>query len=88
VKKHYPDQKLGFINLEGCMTAKVMALGLEKAGKDLTREGLIRTFENMKDVDAGGAVINMSAEDHQAFGDIFLTQIKDGRITQIKTIGK
>jgi len=88
VKKHYPDRTLGFINLEGCMSAKVMTLGIEKAGKDLTREGLIQAFENMKGVDVGGASVTIDAGDHQAFDDVFLTQIKDGRIGQIKTIQK
>ncbi|MBI5663629.1 MAG: ABC transporter substrate-binding protein [Nitrospirae bacterium] len=88
MKKYYPDQKLGFINLEGCITAKVMAFALEKGGKDLTREGLIGTLENIKGVDIGGVSINMGPDDHQALDNVFLTQIKDGRITQIKTIGK
>lgn len=88
VKKHYPDQKLGFINLEGCITAKVMAFALDKAGKDLTREGLIKTLENIKGLDIGGVSINIGPDDHQAFDNVFLTQIKDGKITQIKTIGK
>jgi branched-chain amino acid transport system substrate-binding protein len=88
IKKHYPSEKTGYVNLEGCVTAKVMALGLEKAGKGLTRDGLIQAFENMKGVDIGGVSITMGGDDHQASDEVFLSMIKDGKITPIKTIPK
>lgn len=88
IKKHYPNEKTGFVNLEGCITAKVMSLGLEKTGKSLTRDGLIQAFENIKSLDIGGARINMGADDHQALDEVFLSMIRDGKITPIKTIPK
>jgi len=88
IAKHAPDEKLGFVNFEGCITAKAMVLALEKVGKDLTRENLIKAFEDMKNADIGGVSFTMGPDDHQALDHVFLTQIKGGKITQISTIGK
>jgi len=88
ISKYFPGGKPGFVDLEGCITAKALALALEKAGKELTREGLIKAFENMKNVDIGGLSFTLGSDNHQASNTVFLTQIKGGKITQIKAIGK
>ncbi len=77
-------EALAFVNFEGCVSAKVLAAGLERAGKDLTREKLIEALESMKSVDVGGMPISFSGESHQASQQVFLTQIRDGKITKIK----
>src|SRR5207244_2906815 len=46
--RYSPGAKLDFVNLEGALTAKALVLALEKAGKDLTRDALVKAFENMK----------------------------------------
>jgi len=38
----------------------------------------------MKAVDIGGMPITFSGENHQASQQVFLTQIRDGKITKIK----
>ncbi|MBI5576317.1 MAG: ABC transporter substrate-binding protein [Deltaproteobacteria bacterium] len=81
--KHAPGEKLGFVNFEGCVTAKLMALGLEKAGKDPGRDALLKSFEGMNNVDIGGIVISMNAGDHQASDSVFLTEIRNGAISII-----
>ncbi len=86
ITKYFPDQKTGFVNMEGCITAKVMCMALEKAGKDLTRDGLINAFEDMKNVDIGGMVLSLGKDNHQASNTVFLTEIKDGKIVPITTI--
>lgn len=88
ITKHFPEEKIGFVRFEGCITAKAMVLALEKAGKDLTRENLIKAFEDMKNVDIGGLTFTMGPDDHQASDQVFLTQIKGGKITPVSTIGK
>ncbi len=79
-----PGEKLGFVSLEGVITAKAMVMALEKAGKNLTHEAIIQAFEDMKNVDMGGLVFNMSKDNHQASGAVFLTQLQGGKVVPLK----
>jgi len=88
VAKHFPNEKFGYVNFEGCITAKAMVSALEKAGKDLTREGLIKAFEGMQGMDAGGISFTLGPDDHQASDTVFLTQIKGGKIVPISSVTK
>jgi len=81
--KHFPGEKLGFVTLEGALSAKVMALGLERAGANLTRDGLLAALEGMKNVDMGGVKINLSASNHQASDTVYLTEIRNGVIAPL-----
>lgn len=82
--KNAPDETLGFVQFEGCITAKAMVIALERAGPALTRANLIKAFEKIKGLDIGGMQLNLGAENHQASNAVFLTQIIGGHITQIK----
>ena len=86
IAKHFSGEKLGFVNFEGCVTAKAMLSALEKAGKELSRDGLIKAFEGMSGLDMGGLTLNYSSNDHQGSDTVFLTQIKGGKITPITAI--
>lgn len=77
-------EALGFVNFEGCISARVLAAALERAGKDLTRDKLIEALETMKALNVGGLPISFSSDNHQASQQIFLTQIRDGKIVKIK----
>ena len=76
-------EKLGYVNLEGCVTAKAMALALEKAGKDLTRAKLIDIFEGMRGVDLGGLSLAFAADDHQGSDTVFLTRVQGGKAVTV-----
>jgi branched-chain amino acid transport system substrate-binding protein len=80
--------KLNYVSLEGCITAKAMVIGLEKAGKDLSQAGLIKSFEGISNLDIGGMTMSLSASDHQAFDKVFLSQIKDGIAVSVSGIDK
>lgn len=84
IQKYYPDQAFGFVNLEGCISARALISALEKAGKDLTREGLLNAFEGMSKYNIGGLFMSLSAGDHQAMDSVFLTQIQKGKIVPIR----
>jgi branched-chain amino acid transport system substrate-binding protein len=84
--KQLPRQDLGFVNFEGCITAKVLAMALEKAGPALTRAGMVEALESMHDQDLGGIRVSFTPQSHQASTAVFLTMIADGKITAIKTI--
>jgi branched-chain amino acid transport system substrate-binding protein len=86
--KQTPKQDLGFVNFEGCITAKVLVMALEKAGPALTRAGLTEALESMREEDIGGLRVSLSPQSHQASTAVFLTMISGGKIIPIKTIPK
>jgi branched-chain amino acid transport system substrate-binding protein len=77
-------QKLGFVNFEGCITAKVMVAALERAGATPDRAGLVKSMQGMNSVDLGGMKISFGETNHQASSEVFLTQIRDGKISKIR----
>lgn len=77
-------EKLGFVNFEGCITAKVMVAALERTGKTPDRAGLVNTMVAMNGVDLGGLKISFGENNHQASNEVFLTQIRDGKISKLK----
>src|SRR5262249_56509123 len=53
-----------FSSLEGFIVGKVMAEGLRRAGKDLTREKLVAALEGMSNVDLGDFIVSFSPTSH------------------------
>jgi hypothetical protein len=86
--KQTPAQDLGFVNFEGCITAKILVMALEKAGPNLTRSGLTEALESLRDEDIGGLRVSLGPQNHQASTAVFLTIISGGKITPIQTIPK
>jgi branched-chain amino acid transport system substrate-binding protein len=77
-------ERLGFVNFEGCITAKVMVAALERAGKDPERATLVSSLQGMSGVDLGGMKLSFGENNHQALSDVFLTQIRDGKIAKLR----
>ncbi len=75
---------LGFVNFEGCITAKVLVAALERSGASPERAGFVESLAAMKGVDLGGLKVNFSADNHQASNEVFLTQIRDGKIAKLR----
>jgi ABC-type branched-subunit amino acid transport system substrate-binding protein len=67
-----------FSSMEGFITARVLVEGLRRAGKNLTRDGLINALESMRDVNLGGFTINYSAKNHQGSNFTDLTFVGRG----------
>ena len=81
--KYAPASKPNFVSLEGFVDALVMVEGMKKAGKELTREGLIRGIESIHEWDAGlgpDLKIDYSAKDHKGFDHVIPTVVRSGRI--------
>src|SRR5947208_3841421 len=51
--KYFPSAQPNFVSLEGFVDAMVLAEGLKRAGKELTRDGLIRGIESIHEFDLG-----------------------------------
>jgi branched-chain amino acid transport system substrate-binding protein len=82
LQQYVPSAKPNFVSLEGFIDAMVLVDGLKHAGKDLTREGLIRGIESLKDVDLGlgpQLKLSYSAHDHKGFNSVIPTVVRGGR---------
>jgi len=82
LSKHFPSAQPNFVSLEGFVDAMVMVEGLKRAGKELTREGLIRGIESIHELDLGlgpELKLDYSAKDHKGFDHVLPTVIRGGR---------
>jgi branched-chain amino acid transport system substrate-binding protein len=80
--KYAPTAKPNFVSLEGFVDAMVLVEGLKKAGKEPSREGLIRALESLHDYDAGlgpDLRLDYSAKDHKGFHHVMPTVVRSGR---------
>jgi branched-chain amino acid transport system substrate-binding protein len=66
---------INFSSVEGYLVAKVFVEGLRRAGKNLTRESLIRGLETMSNYDLGGFNVNFTPADHNGSSFVDLTII-------------
>lgn len=63
----------------GRIGAELMVRALEAAGTDLTRESFIAAMETLNYEDKiGGTTVTMSADDHVAGDDVFVSKIESG----------
>jgi ABC-type branched-subunit amino acid transport system substrate-binding protein len=82
LQKYYPGTAANFVSFEGFVDAMVMVEGLKRAGKDLTREGLIRGIESIHALDVGlgpQLKLDYSSKDHKGFDHVVPTVIRGGR---------
>jgi ABC-type branched-subunit amino acid transport system substrate-binding protein len=80
--KYFPSAQPNFVSLEGFVDAMVLVEGLKRAGKDLTREGLIRGIESIHDLDLGlgpQLKLDYGPKDHKGFDHVLPTVIRGGR---------
>ena len=77
-----PGQQPNFVSLEGFVDAMVLVEGLKRAGKELSRDGLIRAIESIHELDLGlGSRLKLdySPKDHKGFDHVIPTVIRGGR---------
>ena len=82
LSKYLPAAQPNFVSLEGFVDAMVLVEGLKRAGKDLTREGLIRGIESMHELDLGlgpQLKLDYSPKDHKGFDHVIPTVVRGGR---------
>jgi branched-chain amino acid transport system substrate-binding protein len=80
--KYAPSARPNFVSLEGFVDAMVLVEGLKKAGKELTREGLIEAIESLHGMEMGlghQLKLNYSAKSHKGFDQVIPTVIRGGR---------
>jgi len=69
--------------LEGWIAAKVLVAGMQRAGKDLTREKLVTSLEGMRDFDTGGYHVEFTSGKHVGSSYVDLSIIRtNGQLAQ------
>jgi ABC-type branched-subunit amino acid transport system substrate-binding protein len=82
LSKYAPTALPNFVSLEGFVDAWVMVEGLKRAGKEPTREGLIRGIESIHEPDLGlgpQLKLNYSAKSHKGFDHVIPSVVRGGR---------
>lgn len=81
-----PAAKPTWVSFEGYVSARVLLLGLAKAGKDLTRDGLVAGLESLHDADLGGLAVSFAPDRRQALAQVWLTRVKAGVATTVTAL--
>jgi branched-chain amino acid transport system substrate-binding protein len=78
LEKYNPNHQPNRYNLYGYFYAMVFSEGLKRAGRNLTREGLTKALETIKNWDTGIlSPITYSEKDHATQKDGFIVEVKD-----------
>lgn len=79
--EHFPGHPVNRYSLYGYVFGSLIAEGLKRAGRDLTRESFLDAMETIRDWDSGGIMppVNFSSEDHHAQTAGFICWLEDGR---------
>ncbi|THB67969.1 MAG: hypothetical protein D6E12_07495 [Desulfovibrio sp.] len=81
---HYPEAQPNSVSLEGYYNAVVLVEGLKRAGPDLTREGLLRAIQSIRDFPIGpDNSVSFSPTNHQGMDTVYFTRIWNGRLVLI-----
>lgn len=84
MKKYQPLATTGFVSLEGFMVAKLFCHVVGRIDGELTREDFIDAVDSTESFDLGGGVIvRFGPDDHQGMDEVFLTIIREGKITPL-----
>ncbi|WP_423392321.1 ABC transporter substrate-binding protein [Burkholderia sp. LMG 21824] len=83
IEQRFPGEHAGVVHIEGCIDAKVMLIGLERAGPSPTRAALKQALESIRHLDLGGLIADLGADNHQALNAVFLSEIAHGRIAPV-----
>jgi branched-chain amino acid transport system substrate-binding protein len=80
MKKYNPSEQIGGFALSGWVEAQILAEGLKRAGKDLTRDKFMQTMDQMTDYkDSLLPTISYSATDHAGTKTGFFQKATGGK---------
>lgn len=72
------EANYSFTSLEGYLAAKVLVEGIERAGKNLTRESFVDAMQKMGKVNFGGFTVSYTPNNHNGSSFVDLTIISKG----------
>jgi ABC-type branched-subunit amino acid transport system substrate-binding protein len=81
-----PNDKPGFVSLEGYMVGRLVIQALDKLGGEPTRKDLLAALESGT-YDLGGVKLTFGPNDNQGMDEVFLTVIqKGGKFKAVKSL--
>jgi branched-chain amino acid transport system substrate-binding protein len=84
LKASYPEQKPNHFTMFGCLAAKIMVEAMNRAGKNLTRAGLIDALEKMNNFETKiSGPITFTATDHMGTAAVVPFGIKSGQFVTL-----
>ncbi len=85
LSRYYPESKPSFVGLEGYLNARILSEGLERAGRNITREKFIRAIETIHQYDLGILnLLSFGKNDYQGLDNVYYTMIKDGELVLLQ----
>jgi len=78
MKQYAPQEPLSFSTLEGFVGGKITVEALKRAGKNPSRDKVLKALNAMGEYDLGGVYVNYSAQERRGWGQIDLTVIGAG----------
>jgi serine/threonine protein kinase/ABC-type branched-subunit amino acid transport system substrate-binding protein len=70
----FPEERPGFVSLEGYIAANILCEALTRAGPELTTDRLVEALESIRDLDLGvGTRITYSLSEHQGSHKVWAT---------------
>jgi ABC-type branched-subunit amino acid transport system substrate-binding protein len=73
MRRQSPMVSFSFTSLEGFLAARLATEGLQRAGRNPTRQSLVQALESIRNLDIGGMTLNLGPKDHQASDNVELT---------------
>ncbi len=87
LREFKPDATPGWISLEGYIAGRLAQHGLEKCGRDLTRECFLDTLREAETIELEGFNLHYGFADNQGSDSVFLTVIgPDGQHRPIENL--
>lgn len=79
MKRYYPNVEVNRYSLYGYVFGRLVVEGLERAGRELSRETFIDAMESIRDWDSGGIIppVEFSSDDHHAQTAGFICRYSD-----------
>jgi ABC-type branched-subunit amino acid transport system substrate-binding protein len=84
-----PQAEPGFVSLEGYLVGRLAIAALDKAGKDVTRESLLKVIKDTGTFDIGGLEMTYGPDDNEGLDKVFMTVIQpDGSFKAVDKLFK
>ena len=78
MKQYAPDEALSYSTLEGFVAGKITVEAIKRAGRNPTREKVLKALYSMGEFDLGGVYVNYSPKERRGWGTVDLTVIGPG----------
>ena len=87
LRAHDPAAQPGWVSLEGYISGRLAAAGLQACGRDLTRDCFLNAIKNSESIDLDGFNLHYGLADNQGSDAVFLTAIgPDGRHRPVENL--